>query len=89
MIFGPHFNGVHFIPRLDYVPPAMLEEGAAPLPVEPVRGEDTDEPVATEDIPTKSGKEKKRKNRRRKKKNRSETTTVETPGATETTPVNA
>ncbi|XP_060555845.1 cartilage oligomeric matrix protein-like [Ruditapes philippinarum] len=71
----------------DYVPPAMLEEGAAPLPVEPVNGDDADEPDATEDIPTNVRKEKKKKNRKRKNKNRAETETVENSDVTEATPV--
>jgi hypothetical protein len=65
----------------------MLEEGAAPLPVEPVNGDDTDEPDATEDIPTNVRKEKKKKNRKRKNKNRAETETVEKLDVTEATPV--
>ncbi|XP_045216736.1 cartilage oligomeric matrix protein-like [Mercenaria mercenaria] len=68
----------------EYVPPAMLEEGAAPLPVEPVTSDDTDVPEYTEDIQDNTKKERgKRKNRRKKNKTRAQPESVEGKGDTE------
>lgn len=54
----------------EYVPPAMLEEGAAPLPVAPVKTEGSELPDSEEEVGTpKEGKKKDKK----KKKPREET----------------